>query len=101
LGQLRTLARQQSFDHFIGADEQCWRYIELEPERLRYLEIDDEIKPCGLLDRQIGRLDAPQKSYQLPRQDVAKHRGDCRAIGKRGEFPSGRPRDCLAKTIWI
>lgn len=54
-----SLRLAHSFDSFVGAREQRWRHIE--PDYLRYLEIGDEIKPCGLRDRQIGRLGALQE----------------------------------------
>jgi hypothetical protein len=37
------------FDHFVGAGEQCWRYIKA--ERLGGFEIDDQFDFGGLLDR--------------------------------------------------
>src|ERR1700736_3735948 len=56
---LRTHALQQkahSFDRLVGATEQRQRHGEA--ERLRGLEIDDQLDFRGLLDRQIGRLHA-------------------------------------------
>ena len=40
------------FDHLVGAGEDQRR--DREAERVRGLEIDDEIEPNRLLDRQVG-----------------------------------------------
>src|SRR5215831_13581699 len=42
------------FDHLVGAGEQ--RQWNREAECFRGLHVDDEFNPCGLLDRQVGRL---------------------------------------------
>ena len=36
------------FDHLVGKGEQCWR--DIEPERLRRFEVDDQLELCGLFD---------------------------------------------------
>src|SRR6476659_5749224 len=38
-----------SFDHLVGAGEESWRYGQA--ERLRGLQVDDEIEACGLFNR--------------------------------------------------
>ena len=47
-----------SFDHPISAHKQRWR--DGETERLRGLEIDDQLERRGLLDRKITSLGAPE-----------------------------------------
>src|SRR5260370_19953886 len=57
LCQSRPNAAQQNpclFDQLVSAGEQRRRHGE--PERLRGLEIDDQLDLRDLLDRQIGRL---------------------------------------------
>ena len=44
------------FDHIVGATEHQWRHGET--QRLGGLEVDDQLKFGGRLDRQIGRLRA-------------------------------------------
>src|SRR5260370_14632066 len=54
--QQETRAAQQtatSFDHLVGAAEQCGQHGEA--ECLRCLEIDDQFEFGRLLDRQVGR----------------------------------------------
>jgi hypothetical protein len=51
-------ATSVSFDHLIGAGEQ--RGWNGETERLRRLEVDDELEFGGLLDGQVRGLGAPQ-----------------------------------------
>src|SRR5215831_475200 len=57
-----------SFDHLVGAHQQCSRYRE--PERLGGLEIDDQLDLGGLLHRQITRLfafeNSPDVNANLP-----------------------------------
>jgi hypothetical protein len=56
---LATDAPQQTaslFDRLIGAADQRQRHGDA--ERLRGLEIDDQLDLSGLLDRQVGRLRA-------------------------------------------
>jgi hypothetical protein len=49
-----TAATKPLFDHPVGTAEQ--REPEGDAERLGSLEVDDELDPGGLLDRQIARL---------------------------------------------
>src|SRR5215472_16416315 len=51
------------FDHLVGTGEDRWR--DDQAECLRGLEIDDELKGCRLLDRQIGRFGALQNSCSV------------------------------------
>src|SRR5215831_73813 len=46
-------AKQSLFDHLVGAAEQAQR--ERNTQRLRSLEIDDQLDFCDLLHRQVGR----------------------------------------------
>ena len=49
-----TLEVAASFDHFVGADQQCRR--KSETERLCRLRVHNEAKPGRLFDREIGGL---------------------------------------------
>src|SRR4051794_4733346 len=46
------------FDHRVGTCEQCGRRFEA--ERLGSLEVDHEIEPRGLFDRQVTRIYAAE-----------------------------------------
>src|SRR5262249_21607979 len=46
--------RAFSFDHLVGAGEQCWRYVE--SKSIRCLEIYDELNFGRVLHRQVGGL---------------------------------------------
>src|SRR5262249_31775972 len=56
----RRSKRTTLFDHLVGAAEQ--RERERDAERLRSLEVDDQLHLCCLLDRQISRLFAFENS---------------------------------------
>src|SRR4029434_7798075 len=62
-----------SANDLIGLEEE--RREDGEPERLGSLEIDDQLKPGGAFDRQVGRFRAPQEAVDVgghaPRQVVA------------------------------
>src|SRR4051812_12070827 len=50
----KTTSRRHSIDHLIGAREQArWHG---ETERLRGLEVDDELETRRLQDRELGRF---------------------------------------------
>src|SRR5438128_12216672 len=55
-GRATTGDRAVSFDDLVGAGEDRWRHGEA--ERLGGLEIDDQLEPGRLLDREIGGLGA-------------------------------------------
>jgi hypothetical protein len=51
-------AAKELFDHLVGAHQD--RRRRLEPDHLSGLEVDDEIKFCGLLDWKIGQVGSAQ-----------------------------------------
>jgi hypothetical protein len=55
--QQRACAEADLLDHLIGTCEE--RRRERQAERLRSLEVNDQLKPGRLLNRQISRLLAP------------------------------------------
>src|SRR5690348_5931808 len=70
-------ARGGSFDDLVGAVEDRWRHGET--ERLRGLEVDDQLECCRLLHRQIRRFGAFE---DLPNviADLAKDSREARSI---------------------
>jgi hypothetical protein len=62
LGQKRT--SHYSFDYVIGAREQVRRHGEA--ERLRGLEVDDELELGGLQDRKVSGFCATENQTATP-----------------------------------
>jgi hypothetical protein len=60
---LRAISDRGLFDHLVSRGEQRWGHRDA--ERLRGLEIDDEIELGRLIDRPIGGLGAAQKFEHL------------------------------------
>ena len=59
MGQFQTRALQHTsplFDHFVGAQKRCGRYVEA--KHFGRLEVDDEFEFRRLLERQFGRFGA-------------------------------------------
>jgi hypothetical protein len=56
-----------SFDHFVGAQQESFRYFKT--ERLGGRQIDDEIELGRLLDRDVGRF-APRRILYRRRADT-------------------------------
>src|SRR4029453_15369436 len=68
-------AHGNSFDHLVGAGEQCW--WDFEGESLGRLKIDGEFKLRRLLDRQLGRCCAFQYFVDIhgnPSEELGKAR---------------------------
>ena len=53
------------FDHLVG--EQSHRIGDGKTERLSGLHIDDQLKLCRRLDREVGRLRAFEDAVDVPR----------------------------------
>src|SRR6266516_1449992 len=72
-----SLRLAHSLDHPVGAQhERGWQ---LEADRLRGLQIDRQLEPSRLLDRDVTDLLAAKDFGQLPRQ-LPEHLGDARTI---------------------
>src|SRR5258706_1082270 len=56
IATVRKPMRPGSFDDLVGAGEDRW--WDRQAERLRGLEIDDQLEPGRLLDRKVGWLGA-------------------------------------------
>src|SRR6516162_3911036 len=62
-----------SFDHLVGAGDECRRYFEA--ERPRRLSVEDQNELCRLLDRQVGgfgALENPVDEIRPAVKDVGK-----------------------------
>jgi hypothetical protein len=55
-----------SFDHLVSLGEKRWRHDEA--ERPRRPEIDNELEPSGLNDRQLRRRGASEDAADLSRE---------------------------------
>jgi len=77
------------FDDLVGAGEDRWRHCKA--ERLRGLEVDDQLEPGWLLDRKIGRLGALEDLSGV-NSSLAPGIGEAWSVADqaagRGEFPS-------------
>src|SRR5437763_4752480 len=60
----RSVRANRSFDHLVGALQEGPRHVEA--ERLRGLEIDDQLKLCRHLQRKIGRLVTLEDAVDVP-----------------------------------
>ena len=68
------------FDHLVGAGEDQRR--DREAERVRGLEIDDEIEPDRLLDRQVGGARSLQDAIDIAR-GTARYIAEARCVGQK------------------
>jgi len=59
-----VLRAASSFDHLVGEVEQGWRYHQ--PDRLRSVQIDDQLESVRLLDRDVGGPGAAKNLDDLP-----------------------------------
>jgi hypothetical protein len=75
--------RRVSFDYLVGTQQQCDRNIVA--DRMCSLEIDDELEIGRLLDRNVGRLDAPQRFDDHPRR-LAEDARQASAISYQATF---------------
>src|SRR5450631_2146802 len=77
------MLRVISFDYLVGTQQQCDRNIMA--DRMCSLEIDDELEIGRLLDRNVGRLDAPQRFDDHPRR-LAEDTRQASAISYQATF---------------
>src|ERR1700732_5015394 len=63
-------SRGRLFDHLVGNGEHSQRDFEV--ERLCGLQVDDELKFCCLLNREVGRLGAVENGPDILDGDLAK-----------------------------
>src|SRR5438309_6314353 len=71
------LCLAHSFDHLVSAYHEGQRHVDA--ERLGGFEVDDQFKPAGLLDGELGRLGALQDLVHIHRA-APKQVIDVRAI---------------------
>ena len=67
----QTCQQRNSFDHLVGAGEDCWR--QLDAQRFGDAEVDPKIELGGTFERQVARLCAFQNAIKL-RDQVTKSR---------------------------
>src|SRR5690348_630266 len=68
--------RTDSFDHLVGAGEQRLRHGEA--ERLRGLQVENQLEFAGLIDREIARIGSAQnpiRGLRQPASKIAEFRG--------------------------
>src|SRR5262245_29401452 len=75
---IRTAATRILFDHLVCAEHEPGR--NLMTDRLRSLEIDDQLELSWLFDGQIGGFRPAQSLDELPSQQITKELDDARAV---------------------
>ena len=89
-GNCAAQQRASLFDHLVGAGEQGW--WNGEAERLRSLEIDDQLEFGWLLDRQVARLGAFQNFIHI-------RRGKAVTVNYSWAVADQGPAPCALRTL--